>query len=58
MARASSRGFGGILTKVQAARMASEAGISVVIANSAEANVLAKILNGKETGTIFIPRGD
>lgn len=58
MARASSRGFGGILTKVQAARMASEAGISVVIANSAEANVLAKILDGKETGTIFIPRGD
>ena len=58
MARSCSRGLGGILTKVQAARMASEAGISVVIANSAEENVLGKILAGKEVGTLFLPRGD
>jgi len=58
MARSCSRGFGGILTKVQAARMASEAGISVVIANSRTENVLGRILNGEDIGTLFLSRGD
>ncbi|MEM3519924.1 MAG: glutamate 5-kinase [Candidatus Hadarchaeales archaeon] len=52
----SSRRFGGMFTKVQAAAMAAEAGIATVIANSARPDILAKILNGEEEGTLFLPR--
>lgn len=52
----SSRGFGGMFTKVMAARIATEAGIATVIANSREKDVLARILNGEEIGTLFLPR--
>jgi glutamate 5-kinase len=58
IARSCSKGFGGILTKVQAARMTSEAGISVVVANSGKDDVLLRILKGEEVGTVFLPRGD
>lgn len=52
----SSGGFGGMFTKVQAARMVTEAGIAAVIANSEEKNVLERILMGEEIGTLFLPR--
>lgn len=55
--RASSRGVGGMLTKIQAAKIASEAGIAVVIANGGEKNVLERVISGEEIGTIFLPRG-
>ncbi|MEW6222053.1 MAG: glutamate 5-kinase [Candidatus Hadarchaeota archaeon] len=54
----SSGGFGGMFTKVQAARMASEAGTAVVIANAAARNVLGRIIKGQEVGTMFLPRVD
>ncbi len=54
----SSGGFGGMFTKVQAARMASEAGIPVVIANARAKDVLMRIIEGEEVGTLFLPRGD
>ena len=53
--RASPRGFGGMVTKVQAAKMASEDGITVVLANSEEKDVLKRVLDGEEIGTVFIP---
>jgi glutamate 5-kinase len=53
-----SRRFGGVFTKIQAARMASESGIAVVIANSARGSVLKSILEGEEVGTLFLPRID
>ncbi|MEM3184574.1 MAG: glutamate 5-kinase [Candidatus Hadarchaeales archaeon] len=52
----SSKGFGGMFTKVQAARIVTEAGIAAVIANSREKNVLERILKGEEIGTLFLPR--
>ncbi|MFN4133636.1 MAG: hypothetical protein ACK4GQ_04630 [Candidatus Hadarchaeales archaeon] len=52
----SSRTFGGMFTKVQAAAMAAEAGIATVIANSAKPDILARILRGEEEGTLFLPR--
>ncbi|MEM2878006.1 MAG: glutamate 5-kinase [Candidatus Hadarchaeales archaeon] len=48
-------GTGGIRTKIRAARIATRAGIPVVVANSAEKNVLEKIVSGAEIGTIFLP---
>ncbi|MBC7218534.1 MAG: glutamate 5-kinase [Hadesarchaea archaeon] len=49
------KGFGGMLTKIKAARMATEKGIPVVIANSNEEKVLERILDGEEIGTLFLP---
>jgi glutamate 5-kinase len=48
-------GFGGIQTKVQGARDASEHGIPAIIAASAEPDVLEKIATGKSVGTLFVP---
>lgn len=44
-------GSGGMLTKVEAAKIASAAGISVVLTN---ANNAAKALNGENVGTHFV----
>jgi glutamate 5-kinase len=49
------RGFGGMRTKIRAAKIATKAGIPVVIANSKEERVLERVLNGEVTGTIFLP---
>jgi glutamate 5-kinase len=53
-----SRRFGGMFTKIQAARMASEAGIAVVIADSQRPHVLRHIIEGRAVGTLFLPRVD
>lgn len=49
------RGFGGMLTKVRAAKMAAKAGIPVVIANGEKKRVLERVMAGEEIGTIFSP---
>jgi len=51
----SSRGFGGMLSKIRAARMVTVQGIPAVIAGSTEEKVLDKIIEGKEVGTLFLP---
>lgn len=55
--RASSQGFGGMKTKIQAARIACEAGIPVIVAKAEERDVLRRLLGGEEVGTFFVPRG-
>ncbi|MGC8545051.1 glutamate 5-kinase [Athalassotoga sp.] len=47
-------GSGGISTKIKAAKMASEAGITAIITNGKKMN-LTKMLNGEAEGTIFRP---
>ncbi|WP_344048218.1 glutamate 5-kinase [Streptomyces thermoalcalitolerans] len=47
-------GTGGMVTKVEAARIAAAAGIPVVLTSAARA---ADALSGKETGTYFHPTG-
>ena len=47
--------FGGINTKVEAARDASEHGIPAVIAGSAEPDVLGRIADADPPGTLFVP---
>jgi glutamate 5-kinase len=52
----SSLGTGGMATKVQAAKIATSAGIPLVIANAGEKDVLSRVLSGEELGTIFLAR--
>jgi len=49
-------GLGGMKTKIKAAKIATKAGTTVVIANGRKGNVLTKIINNKGTGTIFYPK--
>jgi glutamate 5-kinase len=47
------RGTGGMLTKLQAARLATESGVTVLVAGGATDNVLVKAVNGEAVGTRF-----
>ncbi|MFV9504968.1 MAG: glutamate 5-kinase [Oscillochloridaceae bacterium umkhey_bin13] len=47
------RGTGGMRTKIQAADLATRAGISVVITAGAEPDVLLRVANGEALGTRF-----
>ena len=49
-------GTGGMATKIRAARIATEAGIDMIIANGKEPNVLYDIVDGKPVGTRFVSR--
>jgi len=47
---------GGMRTKIEAARLAMNAGIPVIIANGAKENILLRIVEGEPVGTRFLPR--
>lgn len=51
---ASGVGLGGMATKVEAARIATAAGIPVVLAHARAAR---EALSGQDTGTVFLPTG-
>lgn len=53
-----SLGTGGMATKLRAARMATEAGIDMVIANGEKPEIVYEIIDGKSVGTRFIGRKD
>ncbi|MBS7624090.1 glutamate 5-kinase [Candidatus Bathyarchaeota archaeon] len=53
----STLGRGGMKTKLQAAEIAMQSGIPLIIANSRRKNVLIDILDGKNVGTYFKPLG-
>ena len=52
----SSRGTGGMATKLMAARISTSAGVEMVITNGAHAAVLYDIVEGKPVGTRFLGR--
>lgn len=52
--KGSSLGTGGMATKIRAARIATEAGMDMVIANGAAPALLYDILDGKSVGTRFL----
>jgi glutamate 5-kinase len=54
----SSLGTGGMRSKLRAARLATAAGESVIIANGGRANVLDAIITGEPVGTLFLPHGE
>jgi glutamate 5-kinase len=49
----STRGTGGMMTKVQAARLATESGIAVLVADGTTENVLIRAVKGDAVGTRF-----
>ncbi len=48
-----SRGTGGMVTKISAAETATAAGVDMIIANGADPEVLYDIFDGKKVGTLF-----
>src|SRR4030043_792389 len=53
---ANSCGVGGMITKLEAAKLACSSGVTVVIANGRQPDVLTQVTLGKNIGTIFPPR--
>ena len=51
-------GRGGMLTKVRAAARAARAGGATLIASGSEPNVLARIADGEQIGTLFTPSSE
>lgn len=56
-AAVSSRGTGGMHTKLEAARSATAVGESVIVANGTRPDTLDRILAGEEVGTLFLASG-
>ncbi|MCR5176385.1 MAG: glutamate 5-kinase [Anaerovibrio sp.] len=52
----SSMGTGGMATKIEAAKIATAAGTTMLIASGTEDNVLRRIINGEMIGTVFSPK--
>jgi glutamate 5-kinase len=55
---AGARGTGGMTTKVQAARIATQSGTHVVLADGGAADVVLRAAAGEPIGTHFMPTGD
>ena len=51
-------GTGGMATKLSAAKMATEAGCDMIIANGENPSILYDIVEGKEIGTRFVAGGN
>jgi len=54
--RGSRHSTGGMKTKIEAAKIASNAGCRIVLANGRAKNVIARIISGEDIGTIFMPK--
>lgn len=54
----SSRGTGGMRTKLEAVHTATAVGVNVVIAHGKRAGVLNEIMKGDDIGTLFLAEGD
>jgi glutamate 5-kinase len=50
-------GKGGFSSKLEAARMVSESGETMVIADGRTENILPRLLDAEELGTLFLPAG-
>lgn len=48
------RGTGGMLTKLRAAKLAGEAGIPTIIMNGENPEEMYKLMEGRQTGTLFV----
>ncbi|MCC8072505.1 MAG: glutamate 5-kinase [Clostridiales bacterium] len=55
---AGEKGTGGFLTKIKAAKIATDAGIPVVVMNGDKPTSIYKVLNGESIGTYFSAKGD
>ncbi|MEM7231482.1 MAG: PUA domain-containing protein, partial [Planctomycetota bacterium] len=55
MATAGGRGRGGMASKLKAARVATQSGSLVVIANGTKPDTVRRVLAGDDDGTLFLP---
>ncbi len=46
---------GGMRTKLHAAQIAQKAGCSMILAHGREANIITRLIQGEEIGTLFLP---
>ena len=53
--RKNERSTGGMRTKINAAKITMESGCNMIIANGHEPNVIVRIVDGEEMGTLFTP---
>lgn len=51
-------GTGGMVTKLAAAKTTINAGVSMILANGSEPDIIRDILEGKEVGTLFVGKAD
>ncbi len=56
--RAGSLGIGGMVTKIEAAKLATASGVTVVIADGREPDVIPRLAAGEEVGTRFLPSAE
>jgi glutamate 5-kinase len=49
------KGFGGMYTKVKAAKKLAEAGVPTIIVNGMNGNMIQAAVEGKNVGTLFLP---
>lgn len=49
-------GTGGMETKIQAARIAGNSGVAMVIAQGNQENIVGRIIRGETLGTLFLPK--
>jgi len=54
--RGSMHATGGMKTKIEAAKIASNAGFRIVLADGRVKNVIGRIMAGDEIGTVFMPK--
>lgn len=54
----SARGTGGMITKFQAARIASRSGIPMIVASGSRDGVIHSVVDGESVGTLFVPETD
>lgn len=55
---ANSLGTGGMITKIEAAKLATASGVATVIANGRTSDVITQVVFGADIGTVFVPRND
>ena len=48
-------GTGGMITKIEAARLATACGIAVVVADGGERDIILRLAAGERLGTLFLP---
>ncbi|MHC4464396.1 MAG: glutamate 5-kinase, partial [Planctomycetota bacterium] len=54
--KGSKHGTGGMKTKIEAAKIAANAGCRIVLADGRLKNVIGRIIAGEEIGTVFLPK--
>jgi glutamate 5-kinase len=51
-------GTGGMVSKIEAAKICSTAGVSCIVANGRVPDILRRIVDGENIGTLFLPKAE